>query len=609
MEDKLLQMFFEPERWEYAIAKGIVKDVPKAVLYQLCKPEVRARMYQAIANGTYEIAPPHTAKIPKEDGTDRIVYVNEGVDRVQLSITNDLLFELMPDCVHPACKSYLKGVGCGKVVQEASLAIARSEELRVKSEELATAVPRLGWKSDLSKYFDSVPIEFIDAAFDMVEQRHGESKLIDVLRKYYHSDLYIDGETKQVCSKYQSLKQGCSVASWLADVLLYHIDEKLSKLDGYYVRYSDDMLFIGKDADKAMAILTDELEKMQMKLNPKKVEWLDAEHWFKFLGFSIKGESISMSNSRIKKFQKEIEARTVKKLRGKTAKHNKAVANSSLFILHSSLNAVNRYLYHGDGQGHSWATGILGVVNVCQDIDTLNAFAMDCLRAVYTGKTKIGGLGYDKQGKTGCIVRGRGRNVSANRQKTGDTIDGYISLGCMQDAIRTSRAAYDTLVRSLSFIDHSPFLDKPSGEAERTIDHSAAADNPSSIVNGQSSMANGQCSMLNGQSSMVNVEQLEAAYEVYKHSIPSEKTMHRTARFYALPESELSDEDMLYGVPREEAERELEKALAGFTMPEGSGWFWQSKNDPDLVVLRSWTKELTADERFQRAMASIEEVA
>ena len=534
MEDKLLKMFFEPERWEYAIAKGIAKDVPKNVLYQLCKPEVRIRMYQAIANGTYEIAPPHTAQIPKDTpGEFRTVYVNEGADRVLLSIANDLLFELMPDCVHPACKSYLKGVGCGKVVQEASAAIVATQSQHTG---------QLGWKSDLSKYFDSVPIEFVDAAFDMVEQRHGKSKLIDVLRKYYHSDLYIDGETKQVCSKYQSLKQGCSVASWLADVLLYHIDEKLSALDGYYVRYSDDMLFIGRDADKAMAILTDELARMQMCLNPKKVEWLDDKHWFKFLGFSIRGRDISMSSSRIKRFQKEIEGRTVKARSRDGRRHGVSFARA--------LNQVNRYLYHGDGQGHSWATGILGVVNVRQDIDTLNAFVMDCLRAVHTGKTKIGGLGYDRQGRTGCIVRGRGRNVSANRRKTGDAIDGYVSLGCMQDAIRTSRAAYDTLVRSLTF-------------GGKTAGHT------------------------DGETT--SIEALEAAYEVYKHSIPSERTIHLTARFYALPVSELSDDDMLYGMPREQAERELEQALADFAYPEDAGWFWQSPNDPDLVVLRSWT--------------------
>ena len=120
-KDILLEKFFEFERWEAAIAKGIVKDVPKAWLYQLCKPETRMMMYEAIRDGRYEIAPPHTALIPKDTpGEYRTVYVNEPADRILLSIVNDLLFELMPDKVHPACKSYLKGIGCGKVVQEVS---------------------------------------------------------------------------------------------------------------------------------------------------------------------------------------------------------------------------------------------------------------------------------------------------------------------------------------------------------------------------------------------------------------------------------------------------------------------------------------------------------
>ena len=525
MKDKILQQFFELERWEYAIAKGIVKDVPKNWLYKLCLPEQRMKMYVAIRDGNYEIAPPHTALIPKETpGEFRTVYVNEAADRVLLSIANDLLFELMPDRVHPSCKSYLKGVGCGRVVQEASAAIVRTGGKKM-----------MGWKSDLSKYFDSVPIEYIDKAFDMVEERHGRSALIDVLRKYYHADLYFTPEG-ELDSKYQSLKQGCSVASWLADVILYDIDEKLSQLDGYYIRYSDDMLFIGKDAEKGMQILTEELAKMSMKLNPKKVEWLDADHWFKFLGFSIKGKSISLSGSRIKSFQKEIEARTIKK-RGTTFRR--------------AVGSVNRYLYHGDGQGHSWATQVLPIVNVRQDIDTMNMFVMDCLRAVHTGKAKLGGLGYDRQGKTGCVVRGKGRNVSANRRKTGDDISGYLTLGCMQNAMRTSRSAYDTLVRTLTLTE------KKAKDKEHDV---------------------------------VGIEELEAAYAVYKHSIPSERTMRRTSRFYALPESELDTEDMLYGVHREDAERELEKSLQGFQYPESAGWFWQSENDPDLVVLKSWTK-------------------
>ena len=170
-----------------------------------------------------------------------------------------------------------------------------------------------------------------------------------------------------------------------------------------------------------------------MTLNPKKVEYLDANHWFKFLGYSIKGHDISLSSTRIKTFQKEIEKRTIKKRDTTMTK---------------AINAVNRYLYKGY-DGFSWATQVLPVINVKEDINKLNTFVMDCIRAVNTGKRKVGGLGYVKTQAVGCIDRGRGRNVKANRGKTESEINGYLSIGCAQNALRTSRAAYNTLVNTL----------------------------------------------------------------------------------------------------------------------------------------------------------------
>ena len=73
----------------------------------------------------------------------------------------------MPEMIHPACKSYQVGIGCGKVVLEVSHTI-----VNMKSDGY------VGWKSDLSKYFDSVPIQFIDAAFDKVEAKCGHSVLL-----------------------------------------------------------------------------------------------------------------------------------------------------------------------------------------------------------------------------------------------------------------------------------------------------------------------------------------------------------------------------------------------------------------------------------------------
>lgn len=419
MADKILQMFFDIDRWTKAIEKGVVKDIRKDQLIRLTDERTRLAMAEAMMQGKYEISPPHTAQIPKDNGEFRTVYVNEPMDRVILSIANDLLFELMPEMLHPSCKSYQTGIGCGKVVTEASRQIVNAAQSGY-----------MGWKSDLSKYFDSVPLRFIDEAFDKVEAKHGRSVLIDVLRKYYHSDLYFD-ENNQLQSKFQSLKQGCAVASWLADVLLYDLDDELSRMNGYYVRYSDDMLFIGEDYGKAMDVLQKRLEEKTMKLNPKKVEYLTADRWFKFLGFSIKGNHISLSSSRVKTFQKEIERRTIRS------------PNTSLA---KAVNAVNRYLYKGE---FSWAAQVLPVCNVRHDLDELNKFVMDCLRAVQTGKRKVGGLGYVRDRPGGCIVRGRGRNVRANRAKAGGDIAGYLTLACMQNALQTGRAVYNTLVASL----------------------------------------------------------------------------------------------------------------------------------------------------------------
>ena len=204
-------------------------------------------------------------------------------------------------------------------------------------------------------------------------------------------------------------------------------------MKGYYVRYSDDMLFIGEDYERAMNVLEQRLGAMSMRLNPKKVEYLTADKWFKFLGFGIRGGMISLSSSRIKTFQREIERRTIKQRRTTLAR---------------AVNSVNRYLYKGDGE-FSWATQILPGCNVKHDLDELNGFVLDCLRAVQTGRRKLGGLGYVRTKSDGCIVRGRGRNVKANRAKAGGRIDGYLTIGCMRNALLTSRGVYNTLVASL----------------------------------------------------------------------------------------------------------------------------------------------------------------
>lgn len=420
MVDILLQKFFEKERWEQALEIGVDKHIDKGELRQLCSPKVRIMLYNAIVSGNYEIAPPHQVQIPKDNGDMRIVYVNENIDRIFLSIVNNLFFEMFPEFVHPACKSYQSGIGCGKIVQEVSRQMIKSK------------TPEVGVKLDLSKYFDSVPIKYIDEIFDRMENKIGKSIIIDIVRKYYHTDLCFDFNGELI-EHYQSLKQGCSVASFLADAVLYHLDDTVSKLKVYYVRYSDDLLVLGKEWQKAFDVIKTILSEMEMTLNPKKVEVVRKDRWIKFLGFNIKGNQITLSKNRVKSFQKEIEKRTIKQRN---------------ITLKRAINQVNSYLYKGDGT-YSWATSVLPIINVEKDIDVLNEYVLDALRACATNKKKIGGLGSVNDREDYTILRGTGKNVTANRNKTDKEIEGYLSIRCMQNALLTRRAVYETLVRNM----------------------------------------------------------------------------------------------------------------------------------------------------------------
>lgn len=419
--DILLQQFFEISLWEEALKHGLEKHLNYSILRELCNADVRADLYRAIRDGRYHILPPRAVLVPKDvKGEYRTVYINEDADRVILHIANNLLMDTMSEMIHPSCLSYRRGIGCGKIANE----LARY--CRDQKEDV------IGWKADLSKYFDSVPIEIIDGVFDAMEHKCGRSALISMIREYYHSDEYIDPKGEK-CQRYLSLRQGCSVSSFLANVVLKEVDELLSGMNGKYVRYSDDMIFVGPDYKQALRLLEERVASLGLSLNASKLQLLRKGEWFNFLGFSLRDGLVSLSPRRIKSFQREIEKRSIKQRQ---------------ITLTQALRRVQQYMYIGDGE-YSWATNVLPYINCRKDIDTLNGFVQDCLRAVAIGNRRIGGLGFDRFGEQGCICRGRGRNVKGNKSAYGSQIDSYMTIGCMKNALGYSHEVYEALVRNI----------------------------------------------------------------------------------------------------------------------------------------------------------------
>lgn len=91
---------------------------------------------------------------------------------------------------------------------------------------------------------------------------------------------------------------------------------------------------------------------------------------------------------------------------------------------------------------------------------------------------------------------------------------------------------------------------------------------------------------------------IEELYHSYKYSLPSERSDNKRKKYFkALPIKELTDRQLITAVGRESAQARLEGFIlcmilnGAFKWTEDLGkWFWQSKNDPDLVILRSWVE-------------------
>ena len=93
------------------------------------------------------------------------------------------------------------------------------------------------------------------------------------------------------------------------------------------------------------------------------------------------------------------------------------------------------------------------------------------------------------------------------------------------------------------------------------------------------------------------IPEIERLYHQFNHSIPSERSEHkRRIYFRALAEHELEDDDMLYGIHRETAQVALELYVLCAILQNKlvwdnfakDKWFWQSPNEPSLIILKKW---------------------
>lgn len=357
-KDKKMKMFMDINIIKEAIQHSLDKHIDKGILKQMCTPEGRIWLSDTILRGEYGVAPPHIELQPKDNGEFRKVYANNDLDRFVLGVINTVYNKLYGHLIDKNCVSYQKGIGVHNIIE------------RIKKEFLSYGYDINGYKVDLSKYFDSVSKEVV---FEALEELNTGSPLDEVLYEYYSQDIVFD-ENENLIEHYKSLAQGCAFGCFLANYVLRDIDKTIGDMDVIYCRYSDDILMVGRDADKALETLEGMLSTKGLSLNPKKVEKIDGNHPFTFLGFKIDGQKVTLSDKSLKKFKKEIQKRTKYK-KGRT--------------LRSATKEINRYLYTAyikNPTEFGWAEYFFKIINIEEDIIMMDNYIKDHLKHTVTWK-------------------------------------------------------------------------------------------------------------------------------------------------------------------------------------------------------------------------------
>ena len=106
------------------------------------------------------------------------------------------------------------------------------------------------------------------------------------------------------------------------------------------------------------------------------------------------------------------------------------------------------------------------------------------------------------------------------------------------------------------------------------------------------------CMYNNPYSLRVTLHQIRELYRNYKYSLPSERSDSKRKKYFkALSVDELTDEQLMRADKRETAQAALEgfvlcSIIAGHLVWDdevmNGKWFWVSRSDSDLIILKSW---------------------
>lgn len=159
--------------------------------------------------------------------------------------------------------------------------------------EISTGSYNAALKIDISQFFDCIDWNILQQRLSRLIH---ETDVLELIQENVCTEI-LDEVSGDLSKKQLGIHQGSAIAPVLSNIYMMDFDIALTRADIFYVRYSDDMLILGRDRQKLLSLMNEisiRLEELHLSVNKDKTICCDMEEGVNFLGYHLdsKGKSI-----------------------------------------------------------------------------------------------------------------------------------------------------------------------------------------------------------------------------------------------------------------------------------------------------------------------------
>lgn len=244
---------------------------------------------EQLLNGCYLPQPVKRVRIPKDDGSERLLGIPTVLDRV----VQQAIVQILSPLFDPTFSEHSFGFRPNRSAHDAVRLV----------QSYCQRQHRIAVDIDLSKFFDRVNHDKLMA---LLGRRIRDKGLLQLIGRYLRAGV-MDGN--RLLPSQEGVPQGGPLSPLLSNVMLDPLDRELEQRGHRFARYADDLVILVKSpraGERVLHSLTRFIEQdLKLKVNTDKSQVVKSRQC-KFLGFSFPGKHIRWHPKSVEKFKRRV---------------------------------------------------------------------------------------------------------------------------------------------------------------------------------------------------------------------------------------------------------------------------------------------------------------